>query len=216
MEKDTKVMQPENAVQALQKDSSTDHVGAGDDAISPTAQDEDYKALSETMPMWAVVLVVLGILMSLFLVALDRTIVSTVSLPGPKPQASFHLVNSSHAIEQAIPEITNEFHSLDDYGWYGSAYLLSCCAVQLLFGKLFAFFSVKHTLLLSVLTFEVASAICGAAPDSNTLIAGRTIAGLGAAGIFTGAVGWPGYSWKEALLMVFSVDFDDPCGTAAP
>lgn len=90
---------------------------------------------------------------------------------------------------QAVPEITNEFNSFDDFGWYGSAYLISCCALQLLFGKLFTFFSVKYTLFLSVLTFEVASAVCGAAPSSITFIIGRAIAGIGAAGIFAGAVG---------------------------
>jgi MFS family permease len=91
-------------------------------------------------------------------------------------------------VGQAIPEITNEFNSFDDYGWYGSAYMLSCCALQLLFGKLFTFFSVRYTLFLSVLVFEIASAICGAAPSSTAFIIGRAIAGIGAAGIFAGAV----------------------------
>lgn len=127
--------------------------------------EEEPKALSETKPIWEVILVVLGILMSLFLVALDRTILST-----------------------AIPEITNEYNSFGDYAWYGSAYLLSCCAVQLLFGKVFTMFSVKYTLFLSVLVFEIASAICGAAPSSISFIIGRAIAGLGSAGIFAGAV----------------------------
>lgn len=53
---------------------------AGTKAASSSShsEEEETKALSETMPIWAVFLVVLGILMSLFLVALDRTIVSTV------------------------------------------------------------------------------------------------------------------------------------------
>ncbi|EFX03240.1 major facilitator superfamily transporter aflatoxin efflux [Grosmannia clavigera kw1407] len=132
---------------------------------NPQDADEDTKALTETMSGWKVLLVVMGILMSMFLVALDRTIVST-----------------------AIPQITNEFHALNDYGWYGSAYMLSCCAVQMLFGKVFTFFSVKYTLFLSVLTFEVGSAICGSAPKSIAFIIGRAIAGIGAAGIFAGAM----------------------------
>ncbi|KAH8879523.1 MFS general substrate transporter [Thozetella sp. PMI_491] len=117
------------------------------------------------LPRFAVLLVTTGILLSLFLVALDRTIVST-----------------------AIPAITNEFNSLEDYGWYGSSYLLSTCALQLLFGKLFTFFSVKYMLFGSVLAFEIASAICGAAPTSTSFIIGRAIAGIGAAGIFAGAM----------------------------
>lgn len=67
--------------------------------------------------------------------------------------------------------------------------MLSCCALQLLFGKLFTFFSVKYMLFLSVMTFEVASTIYGAAPNSTTFVVGRAIAGIGAAGIFAGAVG---------------------------
>ena len=66
--------------------------------------------------------------------------------------------------------------------------MLSCCALQLLFGRLFTSFSVKYMLFLSVLTFEVASAICGAAPNSITFIIGRAIPGIEAAGIFAGAV----------------------------
>ncbi len=36
--------------------------------------------------------------------------------------------------------------------------------------------------------FELGSLICGAAPNSNTLIVGRAIAGLGSAGMFSGAI----------------------------
>jgi len=35
--------------------------------------------------------------------------------------------------------------------------------------------------------FEVGSALCGAAPSSKLLILGRAIAGVGSAGILTGA-----------------------------
>lgn len=55
--------------------------GSSSDTASPPSNhdpDEEYKALSETKPIWAVFLVIVGILMSLFLVALDRTIISTV------------------------------------------------------------------------------------------------------------------------------------------
>lgn len=89
---------------------------------------------------------------------------------------------------QAIPKITDEFNSLPDVGWYGSAYLLTCCAFQLSFGKLYTLYSVKGVLLTSILLFEVASALCGAAPNSTAFIIGRAIAGIGAAGIFAGSV----------------------------
>nr|POE78410.1 efflux pump roqt [Quercus suber] len=112
-----------------------------------------------------VLVVLIAVFTCMFLVALDRTIIST-----------------------AIPQITEDFQSLSSVGWYGSAYLLACCAFQLLFGKLYSFFSVKGTFLGSLLIFEVASAICGAAPNSIAFIIGRAISGVGAAGIFAGTI----------------------------
>lgn len=90
--------------------------------------------------------------------------------------------------DQAIPKITDEFNSLPDVGWYGSAYLLTCCSFQLLIGKLYTFYAVKVVLLTNILLFEVGSVVCGAAPSSTAFIVGRAIAGVGAAGIFAGAV----------------------------
>ncbi|RJE27331.1 efflux pump [Aspergillus sclerotialis] len=110
-------------------------------------------------------IVIISVLLSMFLVALDRTIIST-----------------------AILKITDEFHSLTSVGWYGSAYLLTCCALQLIFGKIYTLFSVKWTLLLSILVFEASSALSGAAPNSTALIVGRAICGVGGAGIFAGVV----------------------------
>ncbi|OQE39277.1 hypothetical protein PENCOP_c007G02408 [Penicillium coprophilum] len=112
-----------------------------------------------------VVCLIVSAFVAMFLVALDRTIIST-----------------------AIPKITDEFDSFDDVGWYGSAYLLTCCAFQLLFGKLYKLFPVRPVFLASILVFEVASAICGAAPNSVAFIIGRGICGVGAAGILAGTI----------------------------
>ncbi|KAJ5206628.1 hypothetical protein N7472_003076 [Penicillium cf. griseofulvum] len=112
-----------------------------------------------------VVCLIVSAFVAMFLVALDRTIIST-----------------------AIPKITDDFNSLDDVGWYGSAYLLTCCAFQLLFGKLYKLFSLRVIFLASILVFEVASAICGAAPNSVAFIVGRAICGVGAAGILAGTI----------------------------
>lgn len=58
--------------------------------------------------------------LAMFLVALDRTILST-----------------------AIPTITDEFHSLGDIGWYGSAYMLTTACSQLIFGRLYKHYNMK-------------------------------------------------------------------------
>lgn len=49
------------------------------------------------------------------------------------------------------------------------------------------YFDLKYTYLLAVFIFELGSLICGVSPNSNTLIVGRAIAGVGAAGIAPGA-----------------------------
>lgn len=67
-------------------------------------------------------------------------------------------------------------------------YLLTTAAFQLLFGKFYTFYSIKWVFLTAIGIFEVGSVVCGAAPNSNALIVGRAIAGLGCAGIFSGAL----------------------------
>ncbi|KAL2391895.1 MFS-type efflux pump MFS1 [Exophiala dermatitidis] len=110
------------------------------------------------------IVLLLGVCLSVFLVALDNTILST-----------------------AIPRIVDEFKALDRVSWYGSAYLLTNCSFQLVFGAMYSSFSIKGVLLSAILIFEVGSAVCGSAQGSVALIVGRAIAGVGAAGIFQGA-----------------------------
>jgi MFS family permease len=98
------------------------------------------------------------------------------------------LVQDNTIIAVAIPRITDQFNALNDVGWYASSYLLTQCAFQLFFGKIYTFYSVKWTFLVAMFIFEVGSLICGVAPNSTTLIVGRSIAGLGGAGIFSGAL----------------------------
>ncbi|KAH9904472.1 putative MFS aflatoxin efflux pump [Xylariomycetidae sp. FL2044] len=102
---------------------------------------------------------------SVFLIALDQLIVST-----------------------AVPAITDEFGSLRDIGWYGSAYLLTSCSFQLVFGRVYTFYPVRPVYVVAILLFEVGSAICGAAGGSAVFIVGRGIQGVGAAGIYSGSV----------------------------
>ncbi|KAM5515487.1 major facilitator superfamily transporter [Fusarium oxysporum f. sp. phaseoli] len=110
-------------------------------------------------------LITVSLMLAVLCVALDNTIIAV-----------------------AIPHITDQFHNLNDVGWYASAYLLTTCALQLLFGKLYALFSIKIVFLSALFVFELGSLICGIAPTSTALIIGRAIAGLGSAGIFTGAL----------------------------
>lgn len=91
-------------------------------------------------------------------------------------------------IATAIPYITDQFKSLDDVGWYGSAYLLTSCCFQLVFGKLYAEGNVKWIFLAALAIFEIGSVVCATAQSSVALIIGRAVAGLGSAGVINGAM----------------------------
>ncbi|KAH6958823.1 major facilitator superfamily domain-containing protein [Fusarium avenaceum] len=121
---------------------------------------DNYKP--KTLKFW---LIILSVFASMFLIALDRTIIAT-----------------------AIPQITNDFQSLGDIGWYGSAYMLTTAAFQLIFGRIYRFYDLRKTFLTCILLFEIGSTICGAAPNSVAFIVGRAIAGIGSAGIMTGSM----------------------------
>lgn len=60
-------------------------------------------------------------------------------------------------------------------------------AFQLLYAKFYGFFSVKWVFLIALGIFEIGSIICAVSDSSNQFIAGRAVAGLGAAGLFSGA-----------------------------
>ncbi|KAF8176240.1 major facilitator superfamily domain-containing protein [Mycena galopus ATCC 62051] len=110
-------------------------------------------------------LLLVALVISVLLVALDNTIIAT-----------------------AIPKITDAFDSLNDVGWYGSAYLLTSASFQLLWGRFYSFLSIKWVYITAISIFEIGSLICGVAPSSAALIVGRAIAGVGCAGIFSGAL----------------------------
>jgi MFS family permease len=66
--------------------------------------------------------------------------------------------------------------------------MVTACCFQLLWGKVYSFYPAKYVFLALVLLFEVGSVICGAAPNSIAFIFGRAIAGMGSAGIMSGAI----------------------------
>ncbi|KYK54409.1 major facilitator superfamily transporter [Drechmeria coniospora] len=91
-------------------------------------------------------------------------------------------------IATAIPQITDEFRSLGDVGWYGSAYLLTLCAFQLVYGRLYSQFPIKVIYLASLAVFETGSLICAVSKSSTAFIVGRSISGLGGSGLMSGTI----------------------------
>ena len=96
-------------------------------------------------------------------------------------------------VATAIPKITADFHSLDDVGWYGSAYLLTTVALLPSFGKVYTFFDIKLSFIVSVLVFEAGSVACALARNSPTFILGRAVAGIGQAAMVAGGTTVVGY-----------------------
>ncbi|KAK0707081.1 major facilitator superfamily domain-containing protein [Lasiosphaeria miniovina] len=154
-------MEPDHAVDGAEKEKDLEAAGDGPDAAGPAdaaaAPVDDYPA------GFALAFIVVALAMSMFLVALDMTIIAT-----------------------AVPKITDEFHSLEDIAWYGSAFFVTSGGFQSSWGKAFKYFSLKGTYLAAIFVFELGSLICGVAPTSTALVVGRAIAGVGAAGVSSG------------------------------
>ena len=69
---------------------------------------------------------------------------------------------------------------------------------------MYTFYPLKTVYIVSIIIFEVGSAICGAAPTSTALIVGRAIAGVGSAGIFSGALVIIAYSVPMAKRPIYT------------
>ncbi|KAJ6155303.1 hypothetical protein N7470_005869 [Penicillium chermesinum] len=140
---------------------------AANEVLDLNATNNDIQAKSQAeekiLTGLPLVLVLIALVSAMFLVALDRTIIAT-----------------------ATPKISDQFHAIEDISWYASAYLVTSSATQLLWGRIYTFYSTKAIFLSAVVIFEVGSAVCGAAPSSTAFIIGRAIAGIGSAGIFNG------------------------------
>lgn len=89
-------------------------------------------------------------------------------------------------IATAIPKITDQFQALDLVGWYASGFFLTFGSFQSAFGKIYKYFPIKLGFMLAIGLFELGSLICAVAPNSITLVVGRAIAGVGAAGLGSG------------------------------
>ncbi|KAF1937568.1 MFS general substrate transporter [Clathrospora elynae] len=158
---------------------------------SEDIQDEPTEA-NEYPSGLRLVFILLALVLGIFLVSLDLTIVAT-----------------------AIPKITSEFNGLDDVSWYSAAFFMTIGGFQSAWGKAYKYFPLKTTFLLAIFTFELGSLICGIAPNSTTLIVGRAISGLGAGGIGSGAYTIIAFSAKPKTRPMFTGIIGASYGIAA-
>ncbi|KAK7970005.1 hypothetical protein PG988_009078 [Apiospora saccharicola] len=113
--------------------------------------------------------------------------------------------DSNAIIAMAIPKITDEFHSLPDVGWYGSAAIRQALHP----------FQRQMGLLGTIIVFELGSLICGVAQNSVTLIIGRAVAELGSAGLMSGSLLILAHSVPLAKRPVYSGMIGGPYGVAS-
>ena len=103
-----------------------------------------------------------GVMLSIFLAALESTVVAT-AMP-------------------AVVRALGDFHA---YSWVFSGFLLTSTVTMPLWGRLSDLFGRRRTYLVSMVIFLVGSALCGVAQTMPQLIAFRMLQGLGAGALMT-------------------------------
>jgi EmrB/QacA subfamily drug resistance transporter len=101
-----------------------------------------------------------GLMLGMFLAALDQSIVGT-----------------------ALPTIVGDFHSLNRITWVVTAYLLTSTASAPLYGKISDLYGRKKIFQFAIVLFLAASALAGLSQNMDELIIFRGLQGLGAGGL---------------------------------
>src|ERR1700752_4635481 len=104
--------------------------------------------------------ILMSLLLTMFLAALDQTIVAT-----------------------ALPTIGRQFNDVSNLSWVITAYLLASTAVAPVFGTLSDIYGRRAMIITSLSLFVVGSILCAVAANLPVLILARGLQGLGGGGI---------------------------------
>ncbi|GAA5512152.1 putative multidrug resistance protein MdtD [Deinococcus carri] len=125
---------------------------------------------AQTLDMATKRVILFGVLLGLFLSALDQTIVAT-----------------------AMPRIAADLHGLNLYTWVTTAYLLTNTALVPIYGKLSDLYGRKPVLMFGIAVFLLGSALCGLSGEAflgnlfgggmMQLVVFRGLQGVGAAAL---------------------------------
>jgi EmrB/QacA subfamily drug resistance transporter len=121
-----------------------------------SAQSSIDHSKQRVVPFRESLLAMFGVSFVTMLVALDQTVVGT-----------------------ALPTIVAELHGFQFYAWVATAYLLSSVATIPIFGRLGDYYGRKPFLIMSIVVFTGASALCGMANSMLLLVVFRCVQGVG-------------------------------------
>ncbi|RWA11891.1 hypothetical protein EKO27_g3189 [Xylaria grammica] len=139
----------------------------GQDTV-PSPMDTQAKLDSQPprdLDGWKWYLTITAVLFSIFLYALDNTVVADIQ-----------------------PVIIAEFGGVQKLSWLSVGFLLSATATNLVWGRLYTQYNAKWLYVFNVALFEGGSALCGGAPSLDALIVGRALCGIGGAGLYVGCM----------------------------
>src|SRR5579863_9162313 len=109
-----------------------------------------------------ILVIMSGLMLGMFLAALDQTIVTT-----------------------ALTRISEDFHHLNLYSWVVTSYLLTSTVTTPLYGKISDQFGRKKIFQFAIVLFLIGSALSGLSQNMYQLIIFRGVQGLGAGGLFS-------------------------------
>ncbi len=104
--------------------------------------------------------ILMSLMLTMFLAALDQTIVAT-----------------------ALPTIGRQFQDVSNLSWVITAYLLASTAVAPVFGTLADIYGRRAMIITALSLFVAGSILCALAPNMPVLILARGLQGLGGGGI---------------------------------
>ncbi|HET7475165.1 MAG TPA: MDR family MFS transporter [Dermatophilaceae bacterium] len=119
-------------------------------------------ATPEPLTHRQIMTILVGLLMGMFLAALDQTIVAS-----------------------AMRVIADDLKGLSQQAWVTTAYLITATIVTPIYGKLSDIYGRKRFFVTAITIFTIGSALCTLATSIGTLAVYRAIQGLGAGGLFS-------------------------------
>jgi EmrB/QacA subfamily drug resistance transporter len=129
--------------------------------VPPPSERIDYATVLSIQTKW---IVLVGVLMGLFVAALDQTIVAT-----------------------ALPAIIADLHGIDLLAWVPAGYLVASTTTVPIYGKLSDLYGRRSIMMVGLLVFLAGSALCGIAASMMQLILFRVLQGIGAAALTSSA-----------------------------